>query len=234
MKEVNRNGVVFRVVSDTPDSTFWDINGWESSNYLILKEMCENHKLFVHAGAWIGPFTLYAAQIFEKVYCLEPDPVAYLELKRNIEINGYTNITLENNAFFENETKLIIGSDYSDLGRSGTSMFQKSNSIEVETITLMNYFKKHNLPSNVMLMLDVEGAEYCLFSDFDFFDKYKPTILVSFHLNMLNDEQYQKMYESLSNLTKIYNIDLDFIHNERAVSPFGSNFRGFDLLFTLK
>lgn len=234
MKQVIRNGVSFTVVTDTPDAGFWTLDNWEASNYAILKNAAEDHKIFVHAGAWIGPFTLFAARIYDSVYCLEPDVVAFNELKRNIDINAYENIVLENKAFLDKETTISIGSDYSELGRSVTSMFQKSHAIEVETITLANYFKQHNLPKNVMLMLDVEGAEYCLFLDTKFFYEYTPTILVSFHLTMLTDEHFDLLYNSLENLSSLYNIDLTHIKNERTLAPYGGKFRDFDLLLTLK
>jgi FkbM family methyltransferase len=234
MKQVNRNGINFNVVTDTADNAFWDITGWEANNYVILKESANTHKVFVHAGAWIGPFTLFCANLYDKVYCLEPDPIAYVELNRNIALNGYENINVENKAFLDTETVLSIGSDYSELGRSGTSMFQQSHAVEVNTITLANYFKHHNLPKNSMLMLDVEGAEYCLFTDTEFFKEYTPTVLVSFHLTMLTDDKYQMMYDSLQKLTDIYNIDLDKLSYERTVSPYGASFRGLDLLLTLK
>jgi FkbM family methyltransferase len=234
MKQVDRNGVSFSVVTDTADAGFWNLNDWEAPNYAILKNASETHKVFVHAGAWIGPFTLFAAKLYDTVYCLEPDPVAFDELKRNIEINAYDNIVLENKAFLDKETKISIGSDYSELGRSGTSMFQKNHAVKVDTITLASYYKNHNLPKNTMLMLDVEGAEYCLFSDIKFFEEYTPTVLVSFHLTMLTDEQFNTLYSSLESLSSLYNIDLEHIKNERLVSPYGGGFRGFDLLLTLK
>ena len=37
MKQVNRNGINFNVVTDTADNAFWDITGWEANNYVILK-----------------------------------------------------------------------------------------------------------------------------------------------------------------------------------------------------
>jgi len=234
MKQVNRNGISFDVVTNTADNTFWDIHGWEADNYVILKESANTHKVFVHAGAWIGPFTLFCAKLYDKVYCLEPDPVAYVELNRNIALNGYENIIAENKAFLDTETVISIGSDYSELGRSGTSMFQQEHAVEVNTITLANYFKQHNLPKNCMLMLDVEGAEYCLFTDTKFFKEYTPTVLVSFHLTMLTDDKYQMLYDSLQMLTDIYDIDLDKLSYERSLSPYEGAFRGLDLLLTLK
>jgi hypothetical protein len=85
-----------------------------------------------------------------------------------------------------------------------------------------------------MVMLDVEGAEYCLFTDTKFFKEYTPTVLVSFHLTMLTDDKYQMLYDSLEKLLDVYNIDLDKLAHERSLSPYGGAFRGLDLLLTLK
>lgn len=234
MKKVNKNGIEFLVVDDTANSSFWDIPDWEIGNYQILSEMSKNHSTFFHAGSWIGPFTLYCSNLYEKVYGLEPDIVAYEELIRNIELNGYKNIIVENKGLFSKDGSINIGSDYSELGRSGTSLFQNNNSITVETTTISNYFKKYNLPKNCMMQIDVEGSEYCLFSNTEFFREYTPTILLSFHLTFLSDENYDILYDSLSKLSDFYIIDLVEISKQRSMFPYGQNFGGFDLLIKPK
>lgn len=234
MKQVTRNGVTFSVVDDTADCTFWDISGWESANYNILQEMSKVHSTYVHAGAWIGPFTLFCANLYDKVYGLEPDVVAYEELKRNIALNNYNNITIENKAFLDKPGSITIGSDYSELGRSGTSMFQNNHAITVEAVTLAQYFKQHNLPKNCMLQLDVEGAEYCLLSDTDFFKEYTPTVLLSLHLMFLTDEHYNILYSGLEKLAEFYDVDLNLVASERAITPYKGEWRFIDILLKPK
>ena len=140
----------------------------------------------------------------------------------------------DNKAFYNQITQILIGSDFSPLGRSGTSVFQKDKSVLVDTITLKKFYEDNNLPKNTFLMLDVEGAEYLLFDDIDFFRTYQPKILLSVHLSFLNDENFNYFIESLKKLTDLYEIDIESIYNERKQIQFGSQFRELNYLLTIK
>ena len=232
MRQINRCDITFSVVTDTQNYQFWDIINWESDNYIKIKELSKKHNIFVHAGGWIGPFTLFAAKLFKKVYCLEPDTEAYNELSRNIFINGFTNIKLDNKAFFNSDSNIKIGSK-SPLGRSGTSIFQLDKYITVESITLKRYFTENEIPVNSFLMLDVEGAEYTLFDDVEFFEKFKPIILISYHLTFLNNDNFDYLINSLIKIKHIYDIDINELKTQRKTLSFGSEFKELNYLYSL-
>lgn len=231
MRTINRQGVDFLVVTDTENNSFWNIDLWEQDNYVKIKELSKTHDTFVHAGGWIGPFTLFSSKLFNSVYCLEPDSEAYGELKRNIEVNNFNNIKLSNKAFFNKEDGISIGSDFSPLGRSGTSMFQNNHAISVGTITLNRYFTENNIPKNSLLMLDVEGAEYSLFDDVEFFETFKPTILISYHLTFMSDEHFNYLISSLVLIKHIYDIDIDELLDRRKSLSFGEPFVELNYLY---
>jgi FkbM family methyltransferase len=212
MKKVNREGIEFLVDNSTSNSEFWDLDCWENDNYKIIKEFSSKCSCFVNAGAWIGPFTIFASKIYPKVYCLEPDPLAYKELKKNIEINNTLNIDVEFKALYNINTTIDLGSDYSDLGCSGTSIFQKNHGIKVDTITLREFFKTKSISKNSFLLLDVEGAEYVLFDDTDFFKEYSPIILIEFHTKFMNENQKNHFKKKLLCLSSFYKIDNDVLN----------------------
>ena len=232
MKKINRLGFEYYVLDNTKNSFFWDIESWEIDNYQILKDESKNHSVFVHAGGWIGPFTLFAANLYEKVFCLEPDPEALKELMVNIKYNKYDNVYVEGKAFLDSEKEIIIGTN-SSLGQSITNIFQESNGVLVKTTTLKNFFQKNNIPKYSFLMLDVEGSEYLLFDDYEFYENYKPTLLISFHFSFLNDENFQRMLNSLSRLKTIYNIDIDELTKLREQINFGTSFKEINRLYKL-
>lgn len=234
MKEVVKNGVEFLVVDDTNNKSFWDLTTWELGNYKIIESKSLNHTTFVNAGGWIGPFTLYTSKLYDKVYSLEPDVVAYEELERNVKLNKFKNIKIYNKAFYDKNTTIKIGSNYSDLGGSGTSIFQERNSIEVESITLHDFFKTELINEKTLLMLDVEGSEYLLFDDFEFFKTYKPTILLSLHLTFLSDENYERLISSLERLRSIYEFDFDSIIENRKFLQHNTGFREINILMEVK
>lgn len=214
-RTISRNGVEFNVVNDTPNAGFWNHSDWEKDNYILLKEQAEKHDTIVQAGGWIGAFTLYCGKLYKNVYCLEPDPVAREELSRNIAVNDLKNIHLGDMAFYNIKTSVLLGSDFSPLGQSGTSVMQSANSFTAETTTLMDFYSSNKLPKRTMLMLDIEGVECLMFEDKKFFKKYLPTINMSFHLPFLTDHQFDHMISGMEKIKDIYNIDIEFFKNKR-------------------
>lgn len=211
MKTIVRQGVSFLVHDDTNAeiANFWSIAGWEGGNYVAVKDFASRCSTFVNAGGWIGPFTLFAAKLYQSVYSLEPDPLAYAELMRNVELNQFSNVHLSNKALFDgSKSEITMGSDFSPLGRSGTSIFQLDKAVSVPCVTLKQFFSENNIPTRSFLMLDVEGAEYVLFDDFEFFDKFRPIVLLEFHGRFLNDENFNHLITALNNLKQIYSINM--------------------------
>ena len=234
MREVTRHGISFLVNSDTVNNDFWDIDNWELENYSIVYEISKTTSTFINAGGWIGPFTLFASKVFKDVFSLEPDIVAFEELKSNITLNQLTNVKIYNKAYSNEDSFITIGSDHSDLGRSGTSIFQTKNSIQVQSSTLETFFKEENIPFNSFLMLDVEGAEYLLFDNYEFFRKNRPTILLSLHLTLLSDCNFNVLIERLGRLESLYEFDLKTILSSRASLSFNSHFRELNILMIPK
>jgi FkbM family methyltransferase len=234
MKKVTRFGVDFLVNDNTENKNFWGLDSWEYDNYKIINEHSKNHTTFVNAGGWIGPFTLYSSKLFKNVLSLEPDSVAFNELKENVKLNNFENVKIFNKAFHKNNGIIEIGSDYSNLGGSGTSIFQQKNSIKVESVTLRHFFETEEIEHHSFLMLDVEGSEYLLFEDYDFFKNYRPTILLSLHLTFLTDENYSILYNSLEKLLELYNFDLNYIKKCRETQKFNTQFNEINILMKLK
>lgn len=232
-KTIERNGVNFLVNYSTKNSSFWDIEGWEKNNYDLILKLSESVKTFVHAGGWVGPFTLFASKLFDRVITLEPDPIAYDELKTNINLNKFENIIFLNKGFSNTNDKITIGSDYG-LGRSDTSIFNNNNSVDVECCTVRDIYEEYNINESTLLMFDVEGSEFKLFDDFHFYEKYKPHIILSLHLSWLTDENFDYMFNGLSKLSTIYDFDLESILDMRKLIPYKSSFFEKNILLTPK
>lgn len=212
MRNVTRHNVSFLVHDDSNDEirNFWNIDSWEARNYSVVANFSKRCPTFVNAGGWIGPFTLFAAKLYSSVYSLEPDPLAFSELVRNVQLNNFQNVTLSNKAFFDDsKTSITMGSDFSPLGRSGTSIFQLDKAVEVPCVTLSQFFSENRIPNGSFLMLDVEGAEYVLFDDISFFERFQPVILLEFHGSFLSQENFAHIISSLSRLNNIYSVDVN-------------------------
>lgn len=233
IKKITRCGIDFLVDYNERDSFFWDINGWESKNYELIIQLSKDNRIFVHAGGWIGPFTLFAAKLFENVIVLEPDPVSLDQLKKNVSLNNFGNVTIINSAFSNDKKNIRIGSSIG-LGKSNTSIFEASNSVEVTSSTVREIYENNKITNSSVLMLDVEGSEYLLFDDINFYRNYSPHIILSLHLSWLNDENYYRMMSGIEKMSEIYDFDINYIKSMRKVLQYGSSFSDVSILFTPK
>ena len=107
-----------------------------------------------------------ALEFCKEVHLFEPIPFVFDNLKNNLK--DYQNVFLNSIALSDKKGKidLFIPEGSSINSTAGSSIVQETTQvhsyqfkkkIEVETDTLENYLKSHNLPS--IIKLDVEGAE---------------------------------------------------------------------------
>lgn len=154
---------------------------WEQSTTKIFKKVVKEGDTVVDLGANIGYFTLLAAKLVGKkgkVYSFEPEPRNYNYLLKNIELNEYDNVFATQKAVSDEtgKTKLYICpydtghhtiNQYGDIKAHKPDFIDdKKDFVEVETVTLDDFFKDTKQPINVIKM-DVEGAEMLALSGMD-------------------------------------------------------------------
>lgn len=140
---------------------------WERYETDLFYKLIKPGDVVVDIGANIGYYTLIAAKIVGnegKVYAFEPESDNYELLVKNIEINGYTNITPIKKALSNRKGNLKLFLNKTNLGGHSISddnvPIRKGGVIEVETITLDDYFEKSINENRVdFIKMDTEGAE---------------------------------------------------------------------------
>jgi FkbM family methyltransferase len=115
-------------------------------------------------GASIGLYTLIAAKFADKVYSFEPDPVTFLNLKKNIEGNLYQNVTLVNKAVSNNNGKSKFFSPSNKTSRDGNYLVSNYENVAekciiVDQVALDDFFKDKINKIDVIKM-DIEGTEF--------------------------------------------------------------------------
>jgi len=144
----------------------------EKATTELFKKVVKEGEVVVDLGANVGYFTLLAAKLVGpkgKVFSFEPEPKNYNYLEQNIELNNYNNVQSFQKAVSDKngKTKLYI-CDY-DTGHHTINKFEgvqaysrgrivEEKSVEIETITLNEFFKDKEELINVIKM-DIEGAE---------------------------------------------------------------------------
>ncbi len=110
----------------------------------LVKHALKVGDVAIDIGAFIGYYTLLFAKLVGdkgKIYAFEPAPQSFSLLKKNVELNDYKNIILENVAVSN---------------KKFTKTLNKNEKIEY--INLDEYFKTYNGKVDLIKM-DIEGAE---------------------------------------------------------------------------
>jgi len=145
-------------------------SGWEELTTEMFKKVVKEGDVIVDLGANLGYYTLLAARLVGprgKVYAFEPEPINYGLLLKNIELNGYDNVVAMQKAVSNVTGKARLFLDDKDTGAH--TIYQPDNTrefIEVESVTLDEFFRDKKHPVNVIKM-DIEGAEMAAFSGMD-------------------------------------------------------------------
>lgn len=140
---------------------------WEELTTEMFRRVIKKGDIVVDLGANIGYFTLLAARLVGKegkVYAFEPEPVNYSLLLKNIEINGYKNIVPVQKAISSTTGTVRLFIDNEDSGGHTIRQYNdKMEFVEIESVTLDDYFRDKGHPINVIKM-DIEGAEMAALS----------------------------------------------------------------------
>lgn len=153
----------------------------------VLRENLKEGDTFIDIGAYIGYYSILARNIVGesgKVIAFEPNPESYKLLKKNFEMNGYTNCIAENIALSDEVgfVKLFIGK-YTDDSSSLFSVenVDKSRYVTVKTMIFDKYCEIYKISPN-FIKIDAEGAEYRILHGMQkVIDVHKPNLLMEIH-----------------------------------------------------
>lgn len=128
----------------------------------LIKKFVKNGDTVIDVGAHIGYYTLLLAGLVGKkgqVYAFEPSPENFKILKKNVKINGYTNVTLVNKALSNQPGLLnLYLSQFSQADHQTYYTKAQKPFIKVRAATLDKYFK--NLKKEIsFIKIDVQGFE---------------------------------------------------------------------------
>ena len=198
---INLNGKTVHI-SSQENLALWEAianQGWEKETLDLIKQEVSDASSFMDIGAWAGPISLYAAHYASTVYAIEPDPVVYTQLKKNVALN--TSIEHKINCYqlaidCEDSTKKLYARK--DYGKSSTSLLARvldeTSSLECDTLTFKSFLKKNNIDRVGFIKIDIEGSEFLALPKMkeELINLGKPSLLISFHLSYLIELELNK------------------------------------------
>tara|TARA_B100000963_G_scaffold335460_1_gene329599 strand:+ start:2931 stop:3749 length:819 start_codon:yes stop_codon:yes gene_type:complete len=141
--------------------------------------------LIIDCGANIGLATLYFKKAFPKakIIAFEPDPVICSTLKKNLEINSFEDVKVEQKAVWIHSDGVKFRTEGAFSGRIPKDM-DKDKINFVESISLKEII---NEPVQ-FLKLDIEGAENEVIFDIESKLKFVENLFIEYH-SYYNEEQ---------------------------------------------
>ena len=137
---------------------------YEELESKIMEEKIEMGNIVVDVGANIGLHTLNMARIVGntgQVFAFEPDPSNFEILKKNVKINNYRNIILEQKAVGDKHGRTTLyQSDHPGKHRIFPQTEQAKSQVQVELTNLDNYFDSDMTDKINFIKIDVEGLEF--------------------------------------------------------------------------
>lgn len=210
--KINRYGKTFYVTGNLKYFLHWKNKSWEINTHKIFDKILDNNHSYIDVGAFIGATVLYGAHLAKRVYALEPDPIAFKELQKNVSLNPLLKekIILYNKCLYNKTEKVKFGS----MTRGGDSVSSlifadSKTSWVVEGVTIDDFIKENNINDCNFIKIDIEGAEALILPSMKkFLSKNKTELFLSMHPKFFNNPKENTM--KIIDVLKIYkNIYLD-------------------------
>src|SRR5579884_2290282 len=146
---------------------FWGAaGGYEPGFAAVLRHHVRPGFVFLDVGANIGLYTLLAAARVGSrgsVHAFEPNPDVFVDLSRNVNLNRFENVVLNESAVSDHDGRSELHFPVDARERVAASLvpnFRDSNRhIEVRTESLDNYCARMPLDHVHMIKIDAEGND---------------------------------------------------------------------------
>jgi len=182
---------------------------FELPEYRYLEKKIQPNDTVIDVGANIGYYTLIFAKFVGKngtVYAFEPEPNNFALLKKNIEVNDYHNVILENKAV-SNQNGFANLEISNRIGEHKIIPERTKNTIQVQTITLDSIFQ-----SKIdFVKIDTEGYDFKVIDGMKkIIDRFHPKLMIELYPRLM-----EKAGLSLENsLIKLQSKGYDFFDME--------------------
>jgi FkbM family methyltransferase len=173
---------------------------YDYNNMSLIRDLLRDGGVFVDIGANIGSYTLIGSESAPaSVHAFEPHPTTFQFLRKNIELNKRSNVSLYNMALGSSEGEVFL----TDRTGSSINHIVSENKQEVGTIAVPCH-RMDNICRQVgivpeIVKIDVEGFEYDVLLGFG--DRVSSIHVLLIEMNGLSDKRSHGQKEIHSLLT---------------------------------
>lgn len=204
-----------------------------SKNYKIpdvVKNSINTGQTVIDVGASIGLYTIFFAKMVGekgKVYAFEPEPKNFELLKKNVEINGFKNVILENKAV--SDISSIVKMEIADnIANHRITNNHSKSTFDIPSVRLDDYFKKKSDKID-FIKIDTEGHDgYVVLGANEIISKNQPIkILLEFHTQFMREAgleplNFLKILQKLK--LKVIDLENEKLVDESYVKKFNNDY----------
>src|SRR5258706_3570244 len=143
------------------------INGiYEKDTHEFLLKRIPPNAVLLDLGANIGSIIIPICKRRNdlRVICVEASPWVFEYLKKNVELNGLTNISLVNKAVLDSDDKTIdFFGPMEKFGKGSLTPNYTNKSVPVATIQIDTLLIENNISMVDIIKIDIQGFEYYAF-----------------------------------------------------------------------
>lgn len=190
---ISQRGKPFRV-SPGRNAVFWEVvskGAWEPETFAVFDRFLDGDHSYIDIGSWIGPTLLYGCQIARRAYGVEPDPIAFEELKRNIALNTpiTNNVRLFNGCIAPKSGQVLFGSKGEGGDSTSSLLFSEGKTRwTVEGLCFEDFIRQNEISDCNFIKIDIEGGEYRVLPTMvGYLKASRPTLHLSLHPCFLGD-----------------------------------------------
>jgi len=178
----------------TPEFLFSNLEAWgggHNNGFEKYIETSRNKSCILDVGAHVGltvlPVSLVSGKN-AKIYGFEPSSENYKALRINLDLNGCTNVVIENCLVGAEKNTDILFYETGDISATSSIVNNKNRKFDEtqkEQVSIDYYCDKNNLQPD-LIKIDVEGAEInVLRGARETIAEFKPMIFLSVHPNQI-------------------------------------------------
>jgi FkbM family methyltransferase len=153
-------------MADGKYDSFWRriaSGDWKPDTFAIFDRFLDRRHCYIDIGTWIGPTLLYGSQIAASAFGLEPDPIAFAELGRNIESNrpSSDNIRVQQACIGSKTGTADFGSHGEGDASTSSLLFGRMKTHwTVDAFSFDDYIERHGVGACNFVNMDIERGEY--------------------------------------------------------------------------
>lgn len=165
---------------------------YSGSQLQVLASLLQPGGVFIDLGANQGEFTVFAARLVGKdgrVFAFEPSPVMQQRLSKNIQLNGFEQVSIEPVAVADKPGRLSLysptgafedGTIHDGLPTLYAQAGEAGNSTTEVAVTTLDAWQSARRPARVdVIKMDIEGAELpALQGGLGLIQRFRPALII--------------------------------------------------------